>query len=93
MAILQFLRAFVAAHLDRLPTHGDLDRARIQLAVASRTSFRKHDYLHHRNSGLNSRPAKKREPLSESLAIYWIVRAQSGTKENAHHSVGDFKKV
>lgn len=70
MTILQFLRAFVAAHFDRLPTNCDLDRVRIQLAVASRTGFRMHDnYLHPRNSGVNSRPALKGTPLSESLAI------------------------
>jgi hypothetical protein len=37
-----------------------------------------------RNSGVNSRPALEPSSLSESLAIYGIVRAQSRTIENAH---------
>ena len=42
MCLVQPLRTFAAAHLDRLAADRDLDRVRIQLAVASRASFLGH---------------------------------------------------
>ena len=43
MRLLQLPRALITADLNRLTADHDLDRIRIQLAVASSTSFINHD--------------------------------------------------
>jgi hypothetical protein len=45
MRFPQFLRAFIAAHFNRLATYRDLDGVRIELTIASCTSFLNHDIL------------------------------------------------
>src|SRR5215468_364375 len=74
---VQFLRALIAAHLNRLAADLDLDGIHIQLAVASRTGFLSHnivlfddvDSLNTGNPGVISRSRRKERPLSKSLAI------------------------
>src|ERR1700694_3330667 len=45
MRFLQFVRALIAAHFNRLAADLDLDRISIQPAVASRTSYLNHDIV------------------------------------------------
>ena len=66
----QFLRALIATDLDRFAPNFHSYGIRIQLAVASRTSFLSHDFFSNtRSTGRNSRPRNGRQTLSESLAI------------------------
>jgi hypothetical protein len=82
---LQFLSALVTAHLNRLSSNLDLDRIRIQLAVARSTSSSSHQIsLHARNPGEAIRLRKERAALSESLAL---CRAATTSKEGTLSSL------
>ena len=78
MCFLQLLRTLFAANLNRLAADRDLDRVFIQFVIASCTSFVCHDFVLHEIPGdpghKSSRPYKRKESLSESLAILWKER-------------------
>src|SRR6185369_1463676 len=74
VCLFQLLGALFAANLNCFAANCYLDRVFIQFVIASCTSFVCHDFVLHEIPGgpghKSSRPYKRKESLSESLAIY-----------------------